>query len=60
MLMSYNNENLNHLQFRAHKIKFYDEDLKKMETMSLEEKIEFKSKLKEEHRYTYAVSLAHK
>lgn len=48
-----NFDSLNHLQFKARKIKFYDEDLRRMENMSLEERVEFKSKLKAENRYTY-------
>ena len=50
---SFSNDNLNHLQFSARRIKFYDEDLKKMETMTLEERVEYKSMLKKENRYTY-------
>ena len=48
-----NNETLNHLEFKTKKVKFYDEDLRKMETMSLEERVEYKAKLKAERRYTY-------
>lgn len=43
-----NNDNLN---FETKKIQFFPEDIKAMETMTLEEKIEFKHKLKKEHRY---------
>ena len=50
---SFSNDNLNHLQFSTRRIKFYDEDLKKMETMTLEERVEYKSMLKKENRYTY-------
>ena len=48
-----NNETLNHLEFKTKKVKFYDEDLKKMESMTLEERVEYKAKLKAEKRYTY-------
>ena len=48
-----NNETLSHLKFKTKKVKFYDEDLRKMETMSLEERVEYKAKLKAERRYTY-------
>lgn len=37
--------------FRAKKICFFDEDIKKMEGMRADEKIEFKRKLKQEQRY---------
>ncbi|MDO5307870.1 MAG: hypothetical protein Q4E83_08935 [bacterium] len=56
MTQNFNNEyrdNLNHLQFKTKKVKFYDEDLKKMESMTLEERVEYKAKLKAEKRYTY-------
>lgn len=56
MAQNFNNEyrdNLNHLQFKTKKVKFYDEDLKKMESMTLEERVEYKAKLKAEKRYTY-------
>ena len=46
-------DNLNHLKFDVKKVKFYDEDLKKMESMTLEERVEYKAKLKAEKRYTY-------
>ena len=44
---------LNHLELKTLKVKFYVEDIEKMKSMSLEERIEYKSKLKSEHRYTY-------
>lgn len=44
-----NNDNL---QFKVQKIKFFKEDEEKMANMSLEEKIEYKLKLKSENRYT--------
>lgn len=47
---------LNHLEFRTLKVKFCDEDIEKMKSMSLEECIEYKRKLKSEHRYTYEES----
>ena len=56
MTQNFNNEyrdNLSHLQFKTKKVKFYDEDLKKMESMTLEERVEYKAKLKAEKRYTY-------
>ena len=34
-------------------VKFYPQDIEKMEKMSLEERIAFKGKLKELGRYTY-------
>lgn len=40
------------MKFTARKVKFFDEDVKKMEGISLEERVEFKSHLKSEHRYT--------
>ena len=51
-------DKLNHLQFNARKVKFYDEDLKKMETMTLEEQVEYRSMLKREKRYTYEESFS--
>lgn len=47
---------LENLEFRALKVKFYEEDIEKMKSMSLEERIEYKRKLKSEHRYTYEES----
>jgi len=41
------------VKFETKKIKWSDDDLKAMENMSLEEKIEFKRKLKAKNRYTY-------
>lgn len=35
------------------KVKFFDEDIEKMKNMSEEEELEYISKLKDEHRYTY-------
>ena len=35
------------------KVKFFDEDIEKMKNMTQEERLEYKSKLKDEHRYTY-------
>ncbi len=35
------------------KVKFFDEDIEKMKHMSEEEELEYISKLKDEHRYTY-------
>ena len=46
-------DNLGHLEFVARKVRFYPEDIDKMKNMSLEEKVEFKAKLKAEKRYTY-------
>lgn len=56
MVQKFNNDNadnLNHLKFDAKKVKFYDEDIKKMESMNLEERVAYKAKLKAEKRYTY-------
>lgn len=39
------------LEFQIQKIEFYPEDIKKMEKMSLDERIEYKRKLKEQERY---------
>ena len=41
------------LQFTARKIKWFEEDLKKMESMSIEERIEYKKKLREKGQFTY-------
>ena len=46
-------DTLSHLQFQTKKVKFYPEDIEKMKNMSLEEKVEYKAKLKAEHKYTY-------
>ena len=46
------NDDMANMKFKAVKIKFFDEDVKKMKGMSLEERVEFKSYLKSEHRYT--------
>ncbi len=35
------------------KVKFFNEDIEKMKNMTQEERLEYKSKLKDEHRYTY-------
>ena len=35
------------------KVKFFDEDIEKMKNMSEEEELEYISKLKDEHHYTY-------
>ena len=44
---------LSGLEFTARKIKWFDEDLKKMENMTIEERIEYKKLLREKHQYTY-------
>ena len=41
------------LEFKARKIKWFDEDLKKMEKMTTEERIEYKSLLREKGQYSY-------
>lgn len=41
------------LQFTARKIKWFDEDLKKMEKMTIEERIEYKKMLREKHQHGY-------
>ena len=46
------NDDMATMKFKAVKIKFFDEDLRKMEGMTREEKVEFKAYLKSEHRYT--------
>ena len=46
------NDDMANMKFKAVKIKFFDEDVKKMEGMTLEEKVEYKAYLKSEHRYT--------
>lgn len=46
-----NNDNL---KFNIQKIKFFKEDEEKMAKMSLEDKINYKIKLKSENRYTLA------
>ena len=46
-------DSLNHLKFNTKKVKFYEEDIKKMKSMTLEERVEYKAKLKAEKRYTY-------
>ena len=45
------NDDMANMKFKAVKIKFFDEDVKKMEGMTLEEKVEYKAYLKSEHRY---------
>ena len=44
-----NNDNL---KFKTQKIKFFKEDEEKMASMTLEEQINYKIKLKSENRYT--------
>lgn len=46
------NDDMANIKFKAVKIKFFDEDMKRMEGMTMEEKVEFKAYLKSEHRYT--------
>ena len=41
------------LEFTARKIKWFPEDLKKMETMTTEERIEYKRQLREKHQHGY-------
>ena len=45
-------DDMANMKFKAIKIKFFDEDVKKMEGMTLEERVEFTAYLKSEHRYT--------
>lgn len=47
------NNDMEGLQFTARKIKWFDEDLKKMETMTTEERIEYKKLLREKGQFTY-------
>ena len=51
------NDDMATMKFKARKIKFFDEDVKKMEGMTLEEKVAFKAFLKSEHRYTVVKDL---
>jgi hypothetical protein len=44
---------LDGLVFTAKKIKWFDEDLKKMANMTVEERIEYKKMLREKGQYTY-------
>ena len=48
----YFDKNNNNLQFETKKIKFFKEDEEKMANMSLQDKINYKIKLKNENRYT--------
>ena len=48
----YFDKNNNNLQFQTKKIKFFKEDEEKMANMSLQDKINYKIKLKNENRYT--------
>lgn len=50
----YFDKNNNNLQFQTKKIKFFKEDEEKMANMSLQDKINYKIKLKNENRYTIA------
>lgn len=43
-------ENSN-LKFQVQKLKFFPEDEEKMQHMGLEERIEYRRKLKKDHRY---------
>lgn len=44
------------LEFKVQKIHFFPEDVEKMKTMTIEERIEYKRKLKSEDRYTIEYS----
>ncbi|MBR3929688.1 MAG: hypothetical protein IKJ65_11880 [Clostridia bacterium] len=44
-------EEMSAMRFRFVKIQFYPEDLKKMETMEHEEKMEYVMRLRKENRY---------
>ena len=46
------NDDMANMKFKAVKYKLFDEDIKKMEGMTEEEKIEFILHLRKEHRYT--------
>lgn len=48
-----NSSDFDSLQFTARKIKWFPEDLKKMETMTVEERIEYKRELREKKQYGY-------
>lgn len=41
------------LVFEVKKVRFYSEDIEKMKTMTVEEQIAYKRKLKSEDKYTY-------
>lgn len=41
------------MHFVARKIKWFDEDLKKMENMTVEERIKYKQMLREKHQHGY-------
>lgn len=47
------NDDMANMKFKAIRIKLFDEDVKKMEGMTREEKTEYIAYLKSEHRYTY-------
>jgi hypothetical protein len=46
------NDDMANMKFKAIKIKFFDEDIKKMEGMTHEEKMRFIQYIRSEHRYT--------
>lgn len=45
-------DEMGNMKFKREKIQFFPEDLKKMESMSDDEMIDFAIKLREENRYT--------
>ena len=47
------NDDMANMKFKAIRIKLFDEDVKKMEGMTREEKTEYIAYLKSENRYTY-------
>ncbi len=51
-LENYEHETAN-LEWQVKKIKFFDEDIEKMKTMTHDEIVAYKTKLKSEGRYTY-------
>ncbi|MDR3269673.1 MAG: hypothetical protein LBT83_11495 [Tannerella sp.] len=46
-------ENLIGRKWETHKVVFYPEDVEKIKTMTLEERIDYQRYLKRENRYTY-------
>lgn len=47
------NNDIQEFEFTAKKIKWYPDDLEKMEGMTIEERIAYKRLLKQNHKYTY-------
>lgn len=47
-----NADDMGTMEFKTQKIKFYPEDIEKMKSMSVEEKINYAIKLREQGKYT--------